>query len=85
MNTPNIGILQMFNYNNIEKHVPIEDILAKFPNGMQDLQVLMEAGLLRPYNDDNYDSAKDLMDQVNPGPRLTQAGSQLLFRSQFMF
>jgi len=84
MNQSQIALLKTFNVHNTTQHVPIEEILKNFPDGIQDLKVLLESGLIRPYIDENYDPEADIMEQLKPGPKLTQKGVDLLLRFRFV-
>lgn len=85
LNQSQMAIIKMFDaqYNN--QHVPLEKILAKFPDALPDLKILLETGFIQPYANDIYDPETDLLEQLKPGPRLTVKGAELLLRSRFLF
>jgi hypothetical protein len=80
-----MAIIKMFDaqYNN--QHVPVEKILATFPDALPDLKILLETGFIQPYASESYNPEVDLMVQLQPGPRLTVKGAELLLRSRFLF
>jgi len=65
--------------------LPLEDLLGKIPNAIGDLKALAEEGYIRPYEKEQFDFQADFAEQLKPGPRLSQKGSDFLVRLQFLF
>ena len=85
MNQSQMALLKAFNAQHTSQHVPLEEILGKYPDAVQDLKVLLESGFIRPYSNENYDPQSDILEQLKPGPKLTSKGVELLLRSRFLF
>lgn len=85
MNQSQIALLNMFKVHDSADYVPMETIMENYPNWNEDLRVLLEAEYIRPYASEKYDPETDLLEQLKPGPKLTQKGSDLLLRSRFLY
>lgn len=85
MNQSQIALVNMFKVYGTDDYVPIETIMEKFPNWNEDLKVLLETGFIRPYAGEKYDPETDIMEQLKPGPKLTDKGQSLLMRSRFLY
>lgn len=85
MNQSQTALLKMFNFHSPNQCVPMEDILKKFPDGFDDLKVLLAAELIQPYNEGVLDLQADVFEQLKPGLKLTKKGADLLIRFQFLY
>ncbi len=85
MNQSQMAMLKIFDPQYSNQNVQIEEILAKFPDALPDLKVLLETGFIQPYASKNYDPQIDLLEQLQPGVSLTAKGADLLLRSRFLF
>ncbi|MDD3364916.1 MAG: hypothetical protein PHU35_06000 [Bacteroidales bacterium] len=86
MDQSKIALLKMFDAHNTTQYVPLEEILKNFPNGIEDLKTLLDLGLISPYDDnEQFDPQADILEQLKPGPKLTQKGANLLLRYRFVF
>lgn len=83
MERTQLAILQTINTDKF--FLPLEDILEKFPDAFGDLKALAEEGCIRPYEKEKFDFQADFAEQLKPGPRLGQKGSDFLVRLQYLF
>lgn len=84
MEVSKLAVLKMFGLMRTDKYVPVEDILEKYPTSTELLKQLLQEGLIQLSNGEKYDPEKDVIEQLKPGPKITDAGYNLLFRSQFL-
>lgn len=86
MSVSKMAVLKMFGLTRTNDFLPLETILEKYPEtATEDLKLLLEEGLIKLCNGEKYNPEKDLLEQLAPGPKITDAGYQLLFRSQFLY
>jgi hypothetical protein len=85
MEVTKMAVLKMFGLMRNNNYLPIEDILEKYPTAPELLKDLLQEGLIQLSNGEKYDPEKDVIEQLKPGPKITDAGYNLLFRSQFLF
>ncbi|MGI5920251.1 MAG: hypothetical protein ACOX6I_00690 [Syntrophomonadaceae bacterium] len=80
-----MAVLKMFGLTRTTNYLPIEQILEKYPDEAPELlKQLFEEGLIQTSEGEKYNPEKDIIEQLKPGPKITEAGYQLLFRSQFL-
>jgi len=85
MNESQRSILKRFNFHSPNQCIPLEDILKIFPDGFEDLKVLLAAELIQPYDEGFFEPQADVLEQLTPGLKLTKKGADLLMRLQFLF